>query len=337
MRKLNVAVVGLGRLGMVHAYNVAWQIPNARLSAVCTHNQPGIDYARDQLGNPRLYDDYQQLLADPDIDAVVIVTSSDKHCAQAAAALDAGKHVFTEKPLGVDVESCRQVAAAVARHPDRTFMIGFMRRYDVSYAYAMDKIRSGAIGKPYLVKATALDPDAQAAEFIKYTKHSAGIFLDLGIHDLDLMRWYLGSEISEVYAAGATFKHPEFHQLGDDETAVATMRFANGALGQMHIGRTAPHGYHVETEIVGTEGTIRVSAIPAKNRAELFTAAGELTECVEGFQQRFADSYLAEVREFVDCALTGRQPEVTVQDGLRSVEAALACKQAWQTGKPVQL
>lgn len=337
MTPVRIGVAGLGRLGKVHAWHLRYQVPGAVLAAVCTHTDDGIAYARDELDGPPVYGDYREMLERADLDAVAIVTASGSHCAQIEAALDAGKHVFCEKPLGTSLEECLRAERAVERRPDLVFMLGFMRRYDESYAYAMEKIRQGAIGAPYLVKAASIDPDAQAEQFIRYTARSAGIFLDLGIHDIDLMRWFLGSEVSEIYALGGTFKHPEFRDAGDEETAVAALRFQNGTMGLLHIGRTAPHGYHVETEIVGTQGTIRISGVPAKNRAVLLTPAGAVTECVEGFQERFDGAYLAELREFVSCVAQGRQPRVTVRDGVQSVAAAEAARRALQTGEPVRL
>jgi myo-inositol 2-dehydrogenase/D-chiro-inositol 1-dehydrogenase len=334
---VRIGVAGFGRMGRIHAENIAYRLPQASLVAICTRQKESVAYAKEKFPQVALYNDFDQMIASPDLDAVVIATASDKHCQQVIKALQAGKHVFTEKPLGTDLESCQATLQASKQHPNLIFMVGFMRRYDASYAYAMEKIRQQAIGTPYLIKATALDPAAAVEEFIKYTTHSAGIFLDLGIHDIDLMRWYLSSEITEVYAAGATFKYPEFHQLGDDEAAVATLRFASGALGQMHIGRTGPDGYHVETEIVGTDGTIRISAVPAKNRAELLTNGGVVTECVEGFPERFAQAYHDEIQAFIQSVLTGTAPIISPEDGVKAVEGALAATKAWKTGKPVQL
>ena len=337
MKKLRIGIVGLGRLGKVHANNIANKIPNSELTAACSIVPAELEYAQKELGVQRVYADYREMLKDPEVDAVVIVTTSSEHCWQIEAALDAGKHVFSEKPLGVDVAQCKQAEAAVERHPDLTFMLGFMRRYDKSYAYAKQKVEEGAIGTPYLVKATGIDPEAFVDGAIRFAKTSGGIFLDMAIHDIDLMRWFLGSEATEVYAMGATFKHPEFKEAGDDETGVAVYKFENGAMGITHVGRTAPHGYHVETEIVGTEGTIRISAVPEKNLARLYNANGVCTECVQGFPERFADAYLAEMEEFALCALEGRQPGVSVYDGTKSTLIGYATTEAWKTGKAVKI
>ena len=337
MNKLRIGIAGLGRLGKVHAQNIASRIACAELTAACSIVPSELDYARTVLGVGDVYTDFREMLARADIDAVCIVTTSSEHCWQIEAALDAGKHVFCEKPLGIDLEQCRIAEAAVERHPELTFMLGFMRRYDESYAYAKRRIDAGEIGTPYLVKATGIDPEAAVEGAIRFAKNSGGIFLDMAIHDIDLCRWFLGSEPTEVYAMGATFKHPEFREAGDDETGVAVYKFANGAMGMLHVGRTAAHGYHVETEIVGTEGSIRISGVPRKNLATLYGPGGVLTECVGSFPERFAQAYLTEVEEFVDCVLHGRKPGVTVYDGTRSTAIGYATVQAWKTGEIVRL
>ena len=188
-----------------------------------------------------------------------------------------------------------------------------------------------------MVKATGIDPESAVQGAIRFAKNSGGIFLDMAIHDIDLCRWFLNSEAVEVYATGATFKHPEFKEAGDDETGAAMYKFANGAVALVHVGRTAPYGYHVETEIVGTEGTIRISAVPEKNLANIYGHDGVLTECVGSFPERFDDAYLREMEEFVDCVLNGKKPGVTVYDGTKSTAIAYATTEAWKTGKAVSL
>ena len=337
MDKCRIGIAGLGRLGKVHARNIAFRIRGAELKAACSIVPEELDFAKSELGVTNVYSDYRKMLAEADIDAVCVVTTSKEHCWQIEAALDSGKHVFSEKPLGVDLAQCKQAEAAVERHPDLTFMLGFMRRYDKSYSYAKKLIDSGRIGTPYMVKATGIDPESAVQGAIRFAKNSGGIFLDMAIHDIDLCRWFLNSEAVEVYAAGATFKHPEFKEAYDDETGAAMYRFANGALAMVHVGRTAPYGYHVETEIVGTEGTVRISAVPAKNLAEVYGHDGVLTECVGSFPERFDDAYLTEMEEFVDCVLNGKKPGVSVYDGTKSTAIAYATTEAWKTGKAVRI
>lgn len=337
MEKIKVGIAGLGRLGKVHAGNLAFKIPNAQLTAACSIVPAELDYAKNVLGIVNVYSDYREMLKNADIDAVAIVTTSGEHCWQIEAALDANKHVFSDKPLGVTVEECRLAEKAVERHPELTFFLGFMRRYDPSYAYAKKKIEEGAIGKPYMVKATGIDPEAAVEGAIKFAATSGGIFIDMGIHDIDLMRWFLGSDPIEVYATGSTFKHPEFKQVGDDETGMAMYKCENGAVGFVHVGRTAPHGYHIETEIIGTEGSLRISPIPAKNLCMIYNKEGVVQECVSGFPERFDESYRLEMEEFIDCVQKGQKPNVTVYDGTKSTQIGFATTEAYKSGQIVKI
>ena len=332
MEKVKVGIAGLGRLGKCHAKNLAFKIANAELTAACSIIPTELEFAKNELGVTDVYSDYNEMLAKADIDAVAIVTTSNEHYWQIIAALDAGKHVFCDKPLDLTVEKCKMAEAAVERHPDLVFFLGFMRRFDPSYAYAMEKIKAGHIGKPYMVKATGIDPEALVQGAIKFAPTSGGIFIDMAIHDIDLMRWFLGSDPVEVYAAGATFKHPEFKACGDDETGIATYKCANGSLGFVHVGRTAPYGYHVETEIVGTEGTLRISPVPEKNLCMIYDKNGAVKECVSGFPERFADAYRLEMENFIDCVQKGVKPDVTVYDGTKSTQIAFATTKAYKEG-----
>ncbi len=337
MEQIKVGIVGLGRLGAVHAQNLAYKIPGCSLVAACSLVQSELDWAKKELNVSETYLDYREMVDKADIEAVVIVSSSPEHCWQIEYALDAGKHVFTDKPLGCSMEECKTAEAAVERHPDKVFFLGFMRRYDPSYADAKAKIDAGLIGKPYLVKATGLDPEALVESCIQFCKTSGGIFIDAASHDIDLMRWFLGADAVEVYAAGTTFKHPEFAEGGDTETGLAMLKFSNGTVGTLHVGRTAPHGYHTETEIVGTEGHIRIAGVPWKNRAMVYNQNGACTECIENFPQRFAEAYLLEMVDFIDCIRNNRKPEITVYDGTKATAITFAATESFHDGKTISI
>lgn len=336
-KEIKVGIAGLGRQGKVQANNICFKIPGAKLTAACSVIETELKYAQNELGVSDVYTDYEEMLKKADIDAVAIVTTSGEHCRQIEAALAAGKHVFCEKPLGVNAEECKRVERAIEQYPNQVFFLGFMRRYDPSYAYAMQKVKEGAIGKPYLVKATGIDPESLVEGTIKFCGTSGGIYIDMASHDIDLMRWFLGEEVTEVYALGCTFKHPEFEENGDCETGCAIFRFKNGAMGQIHVGRTAAHGYHVETEIVGTEGSIRVSPVPQKNLTMIYDKNGAVVECVGSFPERFADAFLLELKEFISCIREGRKPDVTVYDGIKATEVAYAAAQSLREHRPIQL
>ena len=337
MKEVKVGIVGLGRLGSVHAENLAFKIPGCKLVAACSLVEKELEWAKDYLKVDFVTTDYKKMVDEADIEAVVIVSSSPEHCWMIEYALDAGKHVFCDKPLGCSLEECKRAEAAVERHPDKLFFLGFMRRYDPSYAHAKEQIDAGKIGKPYLVKATGLDPEALVESCIKFSKTSGGIFIDAASHDIDLMRWFLGGEITEVYAAGTTFKHPEFAENGDTETGMAMLKLDNGTVAFLHVGRTAPHGYHTETEIVGTEGHLRIAGVPWKDRTMIYDQYGARQEIIENFPQRFAEAYLLEMVDFIDCIQKDRKPELTVYDGTKATIVTYAITDSFHSGKAVQV
>ncbi len=329
MKEIKIGIVGLGRLGKIHATNIALKIPGVKLTAACSLVGQELEFARQELKVHDLYTDYSEMIKHAHIDAVAIVSTSDQHCEHIQLALQADKHVFCEKPLGISADECLAVLKAVDLS-DKVFMLGFMRRFDPSYAYAKEKILSGAIGEPYMMKAASIDPDAQVAGCLQFVgKGSGGLFVDMGIHDIDLMRWFLNEDPEEVYAIGGSYKYKEFETAGDAEAGIATYAFASGKMATIHAGRCALHGYHIETEIIGTEGSIRVSPVPQKNLAVMYNAAGAVVECVGSFPERFESAYLLEVQEFVDCVRLGKKPSVTAEDGIKTVQIASATAKAF--------
>ena len=337
MSEIKVGIVGLGRLGKVHARNIAFKIPRAKLVGACSIMEAELQYAKEELKVSETFTSYEEMLDKADLDAVAIVSSSPCHCDQIEKALAKGLHVFTEKPLGVDVVECKKAEKAVEAHPDQVFFLGFMRRFDPSYSYAKKKIEEGAIGTPYMVKATGIDPEAAVEGAIKFAPTSGGLFIDMASHDVDLIRWFLGSEVKEVYALGANFKHPEFLSCNDTETGAALFQLENGGIAELHVGRTAAHGYHIETEIVGTEGSIRISPVPEKNLAILYDRYGVRQECVESFPERFDEAYLLEMQEFIQCIIEKKKPKLSVYDGTRATEICFAMKKSFEEKRLVKL
>jgi myo-inositol 2-dehydrogenase/D-chiro-inositol 1-dehydrogenase len=332
MNKVRIGSVGLGRLGLRHAENITSKIQNAELFALCDVDRLKLDQTAGRLGVKRRFTTFEELIACKDIDAVVLVSPSALHTRQIAAALDAGKHVFSEKPLGVNVAECKAAEKAVEAHPEKVFMLGFMRRFDESYQYAHDKVSSGIIGKPVLFRSYSQDPEKFIEGAIAFAPHSGGEFLDMSVHDIDLARWFTGSEPETVYAIGGCYAHQEFAAYQDGDNVSCLMKFKNDAMVFLFAGRTAPHGYNVETEIIGTKGILRIASVPQKNLVEVLDQYGVRKECSENFLERFDTAYVNEVQEFVNCIVEGRKPEVTVYDGTRVSEIAYTCKAAFEQG-----
>ena len=334
MRKIKIGAVGLGRLGYQHAKNIAFRIPNAELVAICDMNQELLNKVCDEWSVPFRYTDYNEMIQNKEIDAVVLTSPSHLHTAQIAAALEAGLHVFSEKPLGTNMEECLVAEKAVEAHPELVFMLGFMRRYDPSYMYAKEKIDAGEIGRPILFRGYSQDPESAIEGAIRFAGHSGGQFIDMAVHDIDLARWFLKSEPKTIHAIGGCYAHDEFE---DGDNVAALMQFENEAMAFLLAGRTAPHGYNVETEIMGTKGTLRIANIPSKNMVEIIDNYGVRKECSQDFLERFDQAYLNEVNEFIDCILQGKKPEVTVYDGTKTTEIAYKCKEAFEKKALIQL
>ena len=338
MKKVvKIGSVGLGRLGYEHAKNIATSIPGAQLTAICDIDAQRVKDVAAEFDVAYTYTNFEEMCANPELDAIVIVSPSMFHADQIKIALDAGKHVFCDKPLDTTIAKCKVAEKAVEAHPDRVFMLGFMRRFDESYAEAKRRIAAGEIGKVVLVRSYTQDPRTTIEGTLKFAPHSGGQFLDMCVHDLDLIRWFTGSEVKKVWGLGGVFEFDLYRELNDADNAAATVQCDNGAMGFMFTNRTHGAGCNVETEIIGTEGSIRISPIPEKNLAMLYNSNGVVTECVEGFPERFAAAYLAEMQEFIDCICENRKPGVSVYDGTKSTAIGFGTTEAWKSGKVVAL
>lgn len=337
MEKIRIGSVGLGRLGMRHAENIASKITGARLDALCDVDEARLKETAARLGVRRTYTRFEDMVLDGELDGIVIASPSSFHPSQIVMALDHGKHVFSEKPLGTTVAECREAERAAAKHPELVFMLGFMRRFDPSYQYAKERIDAGEIGRPVLFRSYSQDPEKCIEGAIAFAPHSGGEFLDMAVHDIDLARWMVGSEPVSTWAIGGCYAHPEFAKYQDGDNVSCLLKFEDDTMGFLFAGRTAPHGYNVETEIIGTKGTLRIASVPQKNLVEILDGGGVRRECSQDFLERFEDAYLQEVKEFVSCISQGRKPEVSVQDGTRVLEIAGSCRESFETGKLVEI
>ncbi len=337
MRKLKMGIVGLGRLGKKHAENIAFRVPNAELLAVCSIKQEEVDEAQRSWGIKYGYTDFEEMLKNEELEAIFIASSSTEHCKHIEQALNAGFHVFSEKPLGVTKEEVYYITDVIKKHSDKKFMLGFMRRFDPSYIYAKNKIDSGEIGKPMYIRCYSIDPVHAVQGAIAFAEKSGGLFLDMMIHDLDLARWFLESEAKVVFAAGDNYIYPEFGKYEDIDNGAAMIQFENGTIASFFAGRTSVHGYHIETEIIGTKGTLRIGTIPEKNLVTVFNENGAVRECHEGFLERFEAAYLNELQEFVNCVLEDRQPSVGAFEGVKATELAYACKESFRSSELIKI
>lgn len=337
MKRIKIGAVGLGRLGRRHAENIAFRIPNAELAAVCSIVQEEVDTVKKEWGIPYGYYHFEEMLNNKELDAISICSSSTEHCKQISQALEAGFHVFSEKPLGIGMEEVQLAKQRVKEHQGQIFQLGFMRRFDPSYAYAKKKIDEGYIGKPIMIRCYGVDPISVIDGAIAFAEKSGGLFFDMAIHDFDLSRWLLDSEAKSVYAIGACFQYKEFAAYGDIDNGAAMIQYKNDAMGLFYAGRMCAHGYHIETEVIGTKGSLRIGTVPYKNLVTISNENGVTNECVGGFLERFEAAYLNEMQNFVDCIIENRKPDIGVNDGVKSAEIAYAATESFKANKIIYL
>ena len=213
MKKIRAGIVGLGRLGRHYAENLVFKVAGVELVAACSLVEEERGYASRVLGVPETYAVYENMLDSASMDVVFVISSTDQHASHMSLALEAGLHVFCEKPLALDVATCLSVERVADAHPGQFAVVGFVRRFDPSYAYARQKIDGGVIGTPFLVKSQTVDMDDQAPFQLEFVKKSGGLFHDFNVHDIDLARWYLGANVASVFATGGAYKHEGFAAL----------------------------------------------------------------------------------------------------------------------------
>lgn len=329
--RVRVGLVGLGRMGRFHAANFAGRIPLARLVRVVDADEKLARDNSEQLGGVEWSTDYADLLDDPQIEAVVVVSPTPLHAEMTEAAAAAGKHVFCEKPISLDRERTYEVIETV-RSAGVKMQVGFHRRFDPDYRAAWEKISAGDIGNVYLFRTSLRDMSSPGFDYIK---GSGGFFADVTLHDFDAARWLIG-EIEEVTAFGAALSDPGFEEIGDIDSAVVTLRFANGALGVIDNSRVAGYGYECSSEIMGSEGTLRVDN-HRRVAVQTLTPDRVCQDYVSDFVERFADAYREEMDHFVRAVRSGEDPEVSGADAASAFVLAQAAERSYREGKTIRL
>jgi myo-inositol 2-dehydrogenase / D-chiro-inositol 1-dehydrogenase len=331
-RKFNMAVIGTGRMGSVHVRNIVRLIPEANLVAICDIRLEVAQAVADECGIKRVVQDYHELLADKDIEAILIATSTPTHAFIMKDVARAGKHIFCEKPLALDLKEIDEALAEVEKAGVK-LQVGFNRRFDKSFQKVHEIVASGEIGRPCILRITDRDPDFPAMEFMRA---SGGIFLDLAIHDFDMVRYQVG-EVDEVYAIGSVLINPELNEFNDVDTDVVTLRFKNGAVGAIDNSRKAVYGYDQRLEVFCSNGTAM-----ADNETESTVMKGNTSGFLSAkppyfFMQRYAPCYVEEVRQFIECVRDDKPTPTTGVDGKAAVVLGYAAIKSLREKRPVKV
>jgi myo-inositol 2-dehydrogenase/D-chiro-inositol 1-dehydrogenase len=328
--KVRVGIIGAGRMGRHHCQNLALRVPAAELAAVADIEAGSADWLAALAPGVYASADHRQLLEDPTIAAVLIATPNDTHAGLVREAAEAAKHVFCEKPLALDLDGADAALAAVAAAGVK-LQIGFQRRFDPAYREARRIIEAGELGAVELVSSTTRDPSPPSAE---YMRNSGGLFLDTLVHDLDSILFLTGLRAVEVYSAAATLFLPDGRDEGLVDTAITTLRLETGALAVVTNSLRAAYGYEVGAEVLGEKGKVVVGQ-ERLTEIRRYGTEGVSTDHVVKATDRFREAFVSEIADFVDCLLTGREPQVSGEDGRAALQLALLAAQSSSEGRPL--
>lgn len=332
-QKINIGLIGAGRIGRVHAENLAYRIPEANLIAVADVFLEAAERCAADFQIAEVAKDPEAIFDNPGIEAVIICSSTDTHAPFISAAARAGKHCFCEKPIALDLTAIDQALGDVEQSGIK-LQIGFNRRFDANFMYVRDLVASGRLGTPHILHINSRDPSPPPIDYIKV---SGGIFLDMMIHDFDMARYLIGSEVEEIYASGGVMIDPAIGEAGDVDTAVVMLRFANGVIGTIDNSRRAVYGYDQRVEVFGSEGGV---VVPNKtpHTAVLSNDEGVHTaKPLYFFLERYGDAFVTEMKAFIEAIRQDTTPPVTGMDGRVPVVMGLAAWQSYRENRPVQL
>jgi myo-inositol 2-dehydrogenase/D-chiro-inositol 1-dehydrogenase len=328
--KIGVAFIGLGRMGETHLRNVGG-LSQVKVVAVADTTREAAERGKVLSGAEVAFTEVEKAITHPGVDAVVIVTPTDTHARLIEMAALAGKAVFSEKPIALDLAETTRVVNVV-RKLGTPVQLGFMRRFDPGYAQAKKKIEAGDLGRIEVFRALSRDTYPPKLEFLI---KSGGIFLDMAVHDLDLARYLVG-EVEEVHAWGTVLFDEKFSKANDIDTAVAMLRFANGALGVLETSRHSNWGYDIRTEVAGAVGKVVIEA-PQKTPLLFAKDFGSRFDHFENFPDRFEAAYRIEMESFFSALLEGRPVAPGPEDALETLRLALAAAKSWRENRPVKI
>jgi myo-inositol 2-dehydrogenase/D-chiro-inositol 1-dehydrogenase len=332
-RKVNVGVIGTGRIGRLHTEHLAYRILDANVVAVSDIVEKAAQECANRFDIPLAVQDHRAILENDGIEAVLICSSTDTHAQMIAEAAAAGKHIFCEKPIDFDLQRIDHALEAVKRAGVK-LQIGFNRRFDPNFQRIRELIAEGHIGTPHILRITSRDP---APPPISYIRVSGGIFLDMTIHDFDMARYLIDSDVEEVFAVGGVMVDPQIGEAGDIDTAIVTLKFANGTIGVIDNSRQAVYGYDQRVEVFGDKGSIAAEN-NTPHRTILSNAEGVHAALpLYFFIERYTDSYITEMQAFIRCIQDDTSPPVSGLDGRVPVVMGYAAQKSLQEHRPVQL
>lgn len=333
-KKRIVGVIGAGRIGKLHIENLLRSVSDVELKIVADVKiDDELKEWAAEMGVPKLTLDPNDIFNDSEIDVVVICSSTDTHADFIQKAAKAKKQIFCEKPIDTDINRIKETLVVVEQEKVK-LMVGFNRRFDRNFRRVQEAVAEGQVGDPHIIKVTARDP---APPPIEYIKVSGGIFLDMTIHDWDMARFQAGSEVEEVFASGSVLIDPKIGEAGDIDTAVAVLKFKNGALGLIDNTRQAVYGYDQRVEVFGSRGCV-IADNEATNTVKIYTAeCTSIDKIPYFFLERYMESYADELQYFFKCLQDDKEPFPNGNDGLQNVLVAKAAQKSYEENRPIKI
>ncbi|TIA39681.1 NAD(P)-binding protein [Aureobasidium pullulans] len=339
--KLRIGIAGLGRMGKRHAVNFHDLTQRAQVVAVSTPDSTERAWGKENLEGVKIYEDYDDMLAQENLDAVIVASATSVHAEQAIKAISKGYHVLCEKPLSIDLKVARSVLQAYEnskkKNPKQKVMCAFSRRFDASYREAHGQIAEGQHGSPVVFRSQTADLLDKTGSFINYAKTSGGIFVDCSIHDIDLMLWFLGEDrkLKSLQAVGVTAVHPELNAMNDRDNAVATLEFDGGKVASLYCSRMMAAGQEDTTEIICEKGSLRVNMEGRNSLVVVHDAKGARRDLPQHYYERFREAFITEAYEFTTCCLDDVAVPITLSSSVRAIEIAMALQRSLVSGNKI--
>jgi len=329
---IKIGIVGLGRIGKVHLHNIQHHIVEAQVVAACSRSEQSLDYAK-QFGVEKLFTSYEKMLSEGGIDAVVVASPTALHFEHLKLAIAAQKHIFCEKPIDLSIENILEIKRHLSAIQIK-FMLGFNRRFDPNILKIKKELKDGRLGRTQSVKLISRDPGPPPMEFIKT---SGGLFLDMAIHDFDLARHLMGSEVTQVFTTAGIFGQLPLETVGDVDTAVSVLKFEDNSFATIENSRNSSYGYDQRVEVFGDKGLVS-SQNKSDDTVSFADQKGFLhPKPMKFFIERYKESYLNILNSFVQCLVNDTVPELSFEDGLRSMAISLAAKKSSEENRVVLL
>lgn len=332
-KKINVGLIGTGRLGNMYAEFLTTRVTKANLIAVADIIPERAKACAEKFDVEKAYFSHQEINDAKNLDVVIVTATTGNHKEIVIDAAQKKKTIFCEKPMTLTLDDAREMKSVVEKN-GVFYQQGYMRRFDKGFAAVKKKIDEGVIGRPVVFRGSSRDPYLPTLEYL-YPKNSGGQILDMAIHDFDIARWYMG-DVDTVYSVGGVLAFPEVEQTGDTDNVVMAVKFESGTLGEVDISRNGVYGYDIRAEVLGTKGTLKAGYL-RDTPILVLTKEGVTHDVVPYFPERFCDAYVAQLNDFLTNVETGSEPMITIDDGIAGLQVAVAATDSLHKGTVVKV